>query len=448
LRQEVEPVDQSAFGRFLGEWHGLVRPGTGSEALVDAIEQLQGTPLAASIVESDVLARRVRGYEPALLDTLLASGDVVWVGMEPVGDRDGRVALYLAAHIARLHQPASTENLESRERLVIDHLARRGASFFAELHAAAGGGYPGETASALWSLVWKGLLTNDTFQPVRSFVRSPDARRRRDHEGSKARGFEGAKAQGARVPGEAPRAGARRVSPPSTEGRWSLVSARLDGPVSPTEHIAAMASQLLMRHGVLTRESVVAETLGGGYGTVSPALKAMEERGRVRRGYFVEHLGAMQFALPPALELLRSHRELSDRPQVLHLAATDPANPYGSVVPWPAGVAHAGEAARPARQVGATVILVDGSPAAYLGRGARLLVYLPEEEPARSRVGSALASELLRIAREGTRGRPGMLIADIAGISAMDHPLAPFLEQAGFRRSALGFQARRATEQG
>jgi ATP-dependent Lhr-like helicase len=174
----------------------------------------------------------------------------------------------------------------------------------------------------------------------------------------------------------------------------------------------------------------------------------MEERGRVRRGYFVEHLGAMQFALPPALELLRSHRELSDRPQVLHLAATDPANPYGSVVPWPAGVAHAGEAARPARQVGATVILVDGSPAAYLGRGARLLVYLPEEEPARSRVGSALASELLRIAREGTRGRPGMLIADIAGISAMDHPLAPFLEQAGFRRSALGFQARRATEQG
>jgi ATP-dependent Lhr-like helicase len=421
LRQEVEPVDAPALARFLGDWHGLAHPGTGDEALVDAIEQLQGAPLAASILETEILARRVRGYESARLDALIASGDVVWVGLERIGDRDGRVALYLAAQIAKLRRRTSMEELDSRERLIVDHVRERGASFFAELHAAAGGGYPGETVRSLWDLVWKGLLTNDTFQPLRSHVR-PEPKRRRDA-------------------GERLEPRPRRVSPPSTEGRWSLVDSRLGADVSMTEHIAALASQFLTRHGVLTRESLGSELVSGGFSLIHPALKAMEERGRLRRGYFVEHLGAMQFALAPALELLRSHRDPPDPPHVLHLAATDPANPYGGIVPWPA--AASGEGGRPMRQVGASLVLVDGCPAAYLGRGARqLLVFLPEEEPARSRVGAALAGALLQIARGGAHAGPGMIIGEIDGMSAMDHALAPFLERAGFRKSALGFQAR------
>jgi ATP-dependent Lhr-like helicase len=190
---------------------------------------------------------------------------------------------------------------------------------------------------------------------------------------------------------------------------------------------------------------MAAELAGGGYSGVYPALKAMEERGRLRRGYFVEHLGAAQFALAPALELLRSHRDEGDTPQVLHLAATDPANPYGIAVAWPslAGGSGDDESGRPMRQLGASVILVDGRLAAYLARGGRqLLVHLPDEDPARTRVGTALAEALVRIAREGIEGRPGMLIGDIGGTTALDHPLAPFLERAGFRKSGLGFQAR------
>ena len=210
LRHEIEPVDTCALTRFLVEWHGLVRPRPGVEALIDAVEQLQGAPLAASIVEAEILSRRVRAYEPSDLDTLIASGDVVWMGLEPLGERDGRIALYLTATLPSLMRRPSTDPLDRRETLIVEHLKARGASFFAELHQASGGGYPAETVGAIWSLVWKGLLTNDTLQPLRTFVRRPEPRRRREADDAIA-----------------PRP--RRLSPPSTEGRWSLVDSRASG---------------------------------------------------------------------------------------------------------------------------------------------------------------------------------------------------------------------------
>jgi ATP-dependent Lhr-like helicase len=245
-----------------------------------------------------------------------------------------------------------------------------------------------------------------------------------------------------------------------------------------TSLAAAVAQQLLTRYGIVTRESVAGEALPGGFGAIYSVLKAMEEAGRIRRGYFVAGLGAAQFAMPGALDLLRSLRDVSDEgPDVITLAATDPANPYGATLKWPAssgddgvavaavgratersGGASAGthtaaaaaqlEATSPARggrgptrTVGATVVLVDGALAAYLARGDRqLLTWLPEAEPQRSRTARAIAAALLDRARAGGETPRGMLVEEIDGIPAALHPLAPLFVEAGFASGALGLQ--------
>ncbi|HEX9368118.1 MAG TPA: hypothetical protein VF921_15915, partial [Vicinamibacterales bacterium] len=220
----------------------------------------------------------------------------------------------------------------------------------------------------------------------------------------------------------------------------------------------AMAQQLLARYGVVTREVAAAEGITGGFGAVYDVLKALEDAGRVRRGYFVG-VGATQFALPPALELLRSLRETPDEPETLVIAATDPANPYGTTLKWPARAEAVGDPAAsafrrkesrspeaeasagraPTRTVGALVVLVNGAFAAYIPRGGRqLTVYLPEDEPARTATGRALARALAKLARDPHRG--GLLLAEINGRNPVEHALAPFLIEAGFHPSAMGFQ--------
>jgi ATP-dependent Lhr-like helicase len=147
--------------------------------------------------------------------------------------------------------------------------------------------------------------------------------------------------------------------------------------------------------------------------------------------------------MPPALELLRSLRDIPDDPETLVVAATDPANPYGTTLKWPAQTAAEESAGRaPTRTVGALVVLVNGALAAYIPRGGRqLTVYLPEDEPARSTTGRALARALAGLARDGQRG--GLLLAEIDGREPAKHPLAPFLIEAGFNPSAMGFQMRK-----
>jgi ATP-dependent helicase Lhr and Lhr-like helicase len=441
LRKEVEPVEAAVFGRLLTSWQGVSRPRLGLDALLDAIENLQGAPLPASIFESEILSARVRGYNPADLDALTAAGEVTWAGIEPLGERDGRLAVFLTDHMSRLWRrpapeaaarprrstadagPPTVSELSSRERGILSYLETEGASFFAPIHAAVGGGYPGETVDALWDLVWKGLLTNDTFHALRAFTRPPEKRQRKPARRTNFR--------------------SRRIGPPSSEGRWSLTADRLIGDVSPTQWSTATAQQLLSRYGVLTREVAGAEGIEGGFRAVYDVLKAMEDAGRIRRGYFVAGVGAMQFALPAALELMRSFKHAGDDPEVVVLAATDPANPYGTMLKWPPLNAVNGGRG-PTRTVGAVVILVDGALAGYLARGGRqLIAYLPEDEPARSTASRALATRLAMMAR-GDDGRGGLLISEINGIPTADHPLAPFLIDAGFNASAMGFQMRRA----
>ncbi len=422
LRRQVEPVDAAALGRFAATWQGTARRRRGLDALLDAVEQLQGAPIPASVLETDVLPARLEAYNSADLDRLVAAGEVTWAGLEPLGDRDGRIALYLTDHLRLLWPLKPPPDLDTDlERRVVEYLEKEGASFFGALHAAVGGGFPQELIDTLWDLVWRGVLTNDALHALRAFLHPPERKRRREPPGFRS----------------------RRVTPPTAQGRWSLLADRLSGRPSATEWATAVARQLLSRHGVLTREAMTVEAVPGGYGAVYDVLRAMEDAGRLRRGLFVGGLGAAQFALAPALDLLRSVREPSDEPLVATVASTDPANPYGGILPWP----PAEGAGRPTRSAGTLVVLVDGALAAWIGRGDRqLLVWLPEDEPLRHQVGEAIASELARLATDATR--PGLLVADINGVPVADHPLARFLDAVGFTRGAMGMARNRGKSVG
>ena len=443
LRKQIEPVEQQMFARFETHWQGVLQPRRGLDALLDAIETLQGAPLPASILESSILPARIANYSPGDLDTLIAAGEVVWCGVEPLGEHDGRIALYLSDRLTTLLAPQPVPNaadspLSEREESLLRELARGGAAFFAPLHDAAGGGYPGETLDALWSLVWRGLVTNDTFHVLRAYTAKPAAKQvKREHN--------------------APAFRSRRTTPPAAQGRWARLPRSLANPTpqEQTNWSHALALQLLNRYGIVTRESVTQENLPGGFSAVYDVLKALEESGRIRRGYFVDGLGATQFAQPAAVDLLRSLRSNTqpERAELVTMAATDPANPYGAILRWPAVVddPEAPDQANRSltRSVGASVILRNGELTAYLRRNnPNLQVFLPAEEPDRTNAARDLARFLAANGQRSMRLRPadhrsGMLIGSINGQPAHLHLLSRHLQDAGFQAAPLGLNLRR-----
>jgi ATP-dependent helicase Lhr and Lhr-like helicase len=443
LRREVEPVEQHTLARFLTHWQGLLAPRRASHAhldsLLDAIESLQGAPIPASLIETSILPARVAGYEPSSLDTLIAAGEVAWAGVEPIGERDGRVALFLADKLPLLAQQRPLiEPLTEREEKLLAVLESTGANFFDPLHQAVGGGYPGESIDALWSLVWRGLITNDSLHALRAYTLRPESARapRRTQTGVVFR--------------------SRRTTPPVAQGRWSLLPQRsrqgTGAAPTNTEASHALALQLLNRYGVLTREAVAAENVPGGFSAVYDVLKALEESGRIRRGYFVAGLGATQFALPAAVDLLRQLRNEppAEKPEFVQMAATDPANPYGSVLRWPdLPVAEDDSETAPrilTRAAYAEVILRNGQLVAWLRRNnPNLLVFLPVDEPERSQVAAGLAHFLCARGQDRLRtaSHHGALITTINGQQAGVHPMARFLMDAGFHPGPLGLHLRR-----
>jgi ATP-dependent Lhr-like helicase len=438
LRKEIEPVEQSTLARLFTRWQGVIQPRRGLDALLDTIENLQGAPLAASLLETEILPARIAGYKPADLDTLIAAGEVVWTGFDPLGERDGRIGLYLAEKLPLLWTPRPAIDLDERQQQIVDYLRNNGASFFQPLHDVTGGGYPGETLEALWSLVWLGLLTNDALHALRAYCEKPAGTGRNSKSLRRTHNQTGFRS--------------RRTTPPTAQGRWSLNETAFDEdrgtPARQTEWSHAIAQQLLTRHGVVFRETAHAENLPGGFSAIYEVMKALEESGRVRRGYFAADLGATQFAMPAAVDLLRSLRvgTQSDKTEVVMLAATDPANPYGALLRWPVAPE---EGSTLTRSVGGRVVLVDGALTAYLRRGnPSIQVLLPEEEPARSQRARALAEFLVTsVQREGgvdeSRGRMGMLITAVNGVAVVEHPLARFLLDAGFQAAPMGFNVRR-----
>ena len=442
LRREVEPVEQSVLGRLYLGWQNIASRRRGREALIEVIEQLQGAAVPASDLESRILRARLESYEPRDLDELTTSGAVLWVGLEPLGEHDGRIALYLAEHAHLLHTPAAGAVTGTYHDAIRRHLAERGASFFPQLLQAcsgseshSAGGAAQQVLDALWGLVWAGEVTNDSLQPLRAFL---DPRRRLARRASGPRGLRG-----------------RSILPAHASGRWSLVSSVVFGDATPTRRTAARTRQLLDRHGVLTREAVHAEGVAGGFSTVYAVLKPMEEAGQVRRGYFVSGLGATQFALPGAVDRLRALREPADDPVTLILAATDPANPYGAALPWPGSsrapqeledaAAPSGEpprARRAARAAGAVVVLVDGALAAWMGRAERsVTTYLdnvPERRP------DEVAHEIaLALAGQVTSGRRrAVFVKDVDGKPAPESAMKEALVAAGFSFGPHGYMKR------
>ena len=404
LRREIEAVEQSTLGRFLPAWQGVGRTGRRHiAALVETIRTLQGVPLPASILERDVLAARL-DYTAGMLDQLMASGEVVWIGRGPIGPRDGRVALFLRDQFPILHRPSGEEPPDSAlHESIRTHLGSRGASFFRDIHTVSGGPRLEETLEALWDLVWSGEVTNDTLAPLRA-LRLGKVRRR----SGRARPH---------LPS---------TLPPSASGRWSLVTDLCSTPGNDAAWATAWTDLLLERQGVLTRAGALAEGVPGGLTTLYPVLNQMEETGRIRRGYFVEGMGGLQFALPGAVDRLRTE----DRSEgAVVLAAADPANPYGTLLPWPEQAEG-----RASRSAGAYVILHDGAPLVYLERGGRRAVLLTHDPGLHETAAHALTEIGVR--------RRRLNIETIDGRAAGDHPLGQVLLQSGFAVSLRGLAYR------
>jgi ATP-dependent Lhr-like helicase len=440
LRAEVEPVEQAALGRFLPTWHGIAPAGArrpravaGVDDLLGVLEQLAGAPLPASALESMILPSRLPGYSPALLDELTATGEVTWTGCGALAGGDGWLAL-APTDVAGLLLPDLPETApEGPLPAAIQTALDGGALFFRQLADRVGAeltaaGEPGpadaDLVTALWDLVWAGLVTNDTLAPLRALVAGGGAAhkpRRSAPRGRYAR---------LRTRPQMP----SRLGPPTVSGRWSPAPRP---EADPTRRAHARSEAFLERHGVLTRGALDTERVTGGFSGVYKVLRAMEESGQVVRGYVVDGLGAAQFAARGAVDRLRAQsRTGSDGadPEAVVLAAADPAQPYGAALDWPAAVGETKH--RPARKAGALVVLVDGVPVLYVERGGRSLLSFTEQDAALRAAAAALA----QVVQDGRLA--GLSVQRADGAEALTSRLAEVLRDAGFRATPKGLRLR------
>lgn len=386
LRGQVAPVESSALARFLVDWQ------TSGSRLLEVIAQLEGLPLSFTELERSILPSRLASFQPRQLDDLGQLGEIVWVGCGTLGNRDGRIALFRRERVHLLLQPPLREELAGPQAAIAEFLDRRGACFLTEIRGGLRDYGASELEEALEDLIWSGHVTNDLFSPLRGL---------------------------ASIRSKSPRLG----------GRWALVSRFLEGAeVSETQWQHAWAITWLDRYGVVSRECAALEMVPGGFSAIYPILKALEESGKVRRGFFVEGLSGAQFAWPGAVDRLRQARSSSDEEPARVFSAIDPANPYGGLLPWPSS------SGRPRRVVGARVVLVEGELAFFLEKGLRKLVSFPALE--KTAVLERAAAALIDLARV-VKGR-SLRISEIDSQPAALSPWAPALREAGFRDDYTG----------
>ncbi|CAN7206810.1 DEAD/DEAH box helicase [Arthrobacter sp. LjRoot78] len=460
LRAEVEPVDGAAYGRFLPAWQNVRIPGRGRgqsalrglDGIITAVDQLSGVPVPASAWEPLVLAGRISDYQPAMLDELMAAGEVLWSGAGALPGNDGWVSLHLADSAELTLNPSPDYEPGDAQQRLLEHLQNNGGGyFFRQLKDIAGGMdsvlSDQDVVAALWDLAWAGRITGDTFAPVRAMIAGGHTAHRQVARAPRARAPRMSRlgrAHGTGLMGSAGLTGGRYGSvtgaaptPPLAAGRWSaLPSPELD----PTIHARATAELLLDRYGVVTRGSVMAENILGGFGLMYKVLARLEEAGRCRRGYFIEHLGAAQFAVPATVDRLRSYSEDSQlakpEPVALALAATDPANPYGAALPWPALNVEAGSGHRPGRKAGALVVMVDGALALYVERGGKTLLAFDDDPE----VLAAAAAALVGVVRRGAVDK--LIMEKVNGHGILDTPVAAALTHAGAYSTPKGLRIR------
>ena len=413
LRKEIEPADQRALARFLPGWQGVDRhpaTGAGIDRLREVLVPLQGLALPPEVWERDVLPRRIGAYSPAWMDELCASGELVWIGAGALGRNSGRVALYFREDLSLLGPPPSRgEPLAMPAHDAVRERLTAGACFFTDLLVDVDLS-PEELQEALWDLVWAGEATNDAFAPLRA-PRLTLARAQRERSrGARSGRFAGRRRGGAAA---------------QVQGRWSLTAPLFRAQADPVARRRALGELLLERHGILTREGVLAEGVPGGFSAIYSELTQLETLGVARRGYFVEGLGGAQFALPGAVERLRAQSERDEQPIVL--AAVDPAQPFGAVLPWPARD-DGSEGRRPSRSAGAYVVLAGGDPVLYLERGGRALQTLVGADDPR------LEQALAALVEHVQRGRMRRVALEkVDGAPALGSPIAAALIAHGFQ---------------
>ncbi|MET0975215.1 MAG: ATP-dependent helicase [Leifsonia sp.] len=426
LRHEIEPVDQRALARFLPAWQHVGGRLRGLDGVASVIEQLEGARLPASAWESLVLPARVSDYSPAMLDELMATGEVVWAGSGSLAGDDGWISLHLADTAALTLPSVIADETTALQRDVLASLGSGGAFFFRQLSDAVGSEDDDALVDAVWELAWSGLVTNDTFAPVRALVAGGRSTHKPQRSAPRARLHRGRALPRAKMPS--------RGGPPTVAGRWSILPLPDD---SATRRAHALGETLLERYGVVTRGSAVAEGVVGGFALVYRTLREFEESGRSRRGYFVDKLGAAQFAAPGAVDRLRTFVDRDDgaqrpAPQASTLAATDPANPFGAALPWPAlpdGSTH-----RPGRKAGALVVVVDGILALYVERGGKTMLSFTEDE---TTLAAAAASLAATVARGGMRK---LAVETVNGLFVLGVPTGVALRGAGFSETPRGLR--------
>jgi ATP-dependent Lhr-like helicase len=417
LRKEVEPAEQRALARLLPSWQGVdsAPPGAaGVDRLREVLVPLQGVALAPEVWERDVLPRRVGAYSPAWMDQLCAGGEIVWIGAGALGRSSGKVAMYFRDDARFLGPPpAKGERPDGEVHRAIRDRLERGASFWSDLIADVDV-EPVELQNALWDLVWAGEVTNDAFAPLRA-PRLTLARAERQRAAQRRFGRR------------------RHPAAPQIQGRWSLTAPLFADAPAYGPRARATAEVLLERYGIVTRETVLAEGLPGGFAALYGELVNLETLGTARRGYFVEGLGGAQFALSAAVERLRGMR--TDEPSgPLVLAATDPANPYGATLPWPKRDELGNR--RPARVPGAYVVTLDADPVLYVERGGRGLVALRDPVGEDGEPAEWLREALGALADEVHRGRIKKIgVERFDGESIIGSAFGALLIEAGFRQT-------------
>ncbi|HTO95015.1 MAG TPA: DEAD/DEAH box helicase [Bacteroidota bacterium] len=428
LRREITPCTPEEFTAFLFRWHGI-----GDEAPADsrtetprALTRLEGLPLPAEVWERDILRVRAGHLPPESIERLSRDGGGAWVGSTA-----GRIRFIFRGNGAHyLGPPAREEELGEPARRVLAFLKEEGASFFSDIRDGTRLSLQAMNG-ALAGLFWSGIVTNDVFAEAAAVRRPPrtgeETRSERieivnpHHAPARARLMQTARRALREVPG--------------WSGRWSLLRTRGLMGKTPTdeERAGAQALLLLERYGIVAREFLSREDILP-WGVIAQELNRMELRGEVRRGYFVQGLSGMQFALPAAVEALRRLRSEGRRDRMALLNACDPANPFGPGVSLHAAAGH--NASPVTSRVPSTYIaFAGGTPVlVFESWGARIrTVGTPPIETVRE--GLALFTGLLRLPG---RLRPfrEIIVEYCNDVRPVESPLGPELRVLGFVRDA------------
>lgn len=415
-REATRPVPATSYARLLLERQGIISPADGSPARLPAssggmlegsdgvtrvIEQLAGIGLSASLWESQIFPARVRDYSPDILDELLATGEVIWSGQKKLGDDDGQVVLHLRDYLAETLSPPSgdSEALSDLQRAILDVLSGGGAWFAQQLSAMiqaqtqrSGNDEwitPATLHEALWGLVWQGYITTDIWAPLRGLSRTVSASRQPSRRSPRMRRGRPSYA----LPRPTSVAVPVSYTTPALTGRWSLLPVET---LNDTERMLAWTENMLDRYGVIGRQAVITENVPGGFPALQTLCRSMEDSGRILRGRFVEGMGGAQFAERHTIDRLRDLTSSNTENQAftaVALSANDPANPWGTLLPWPT---HPSSLV-PARRNGAFVVISAGQLRLYLAQGGKkMMVWSENEEMPSSEIFSALASALRR----------------------------------------------------